>query len=149
MAMLAPRGAPASASPPPDRARPIWSLLGDGADGQFAGGAITGQVPRAMIGRDAFQETDVIGITLPITKHSVSVMTSRRCRRSARSFPYRHRGTPRPVLIDIPKDVQNQKMEWDGATSGRPGVEASQPRSGQPAMRLPPRSASSPRRGGP
>ena len=35
--------------------------------------AITGQVPRAMIGRDAFQETDVIGITLPITKHSVSI----------------------------------------------------------------------------
>ena len=35
--------------------------------------AITGQVPRAMIGRDAFQETDIIGITLPLTKHSVGV----------------------------------------------------------------------------
>ena len=75
--------------------------------------AITGQVPRAMIGRDAFQETDVIGITLPITKHSVLVEdVTVLAARVREAFALATEGRPGPVLIDIPKDVQNQKIEW-------------------------------------
>ena len=77
--------------------------------------AITGQVPRSMIGRDAFQETDVIGITLPITKHSVVVNDITELGDKVReAFYIATEGRPGPVLIDIPKDVQNQKMEWEG-----------------------------------
>jgi acetolactate synthase-1/2/3 large subunit len=79
--------------------------------------AITGQVPRAMIGRDAFQETDVIGISLPVTKHSVLVDDITELPEKVRTaFDIALEGRPGPVLIDIPKDVQNQKMEW---TEGR------------------------------
>jgi acetolactate synthase I/II/III large subunit len=87
--------------------------------------AITGQVPRAMIGRDAFQETDVIGITLPITKHSVSVDDITEMPAKVReAFQIATEGRPGPVLIDIPKDVQNQKMEWarDAATASVDGT---------------------------
>jgi len=80
--------------------------------------AITGQVPRSMIGRDAFQETDIIGITLPITKHSVLVQDiSELAERTREAFDIALEGRPGPVLIDVPKDVQNQKMEWDGGTA--------------------------------
>ncbi len=68
---------------------------------------ITGQVPQHLMGTDAFQETDIIGITLPITKHSVLV------REAAEVGPALHEafhiartGRPGPVLVDIPKDVQ-------------------------------------------
>jgi acetolactate synthase-1/2/3 large subunit len=75
--------------------------------------AITGQVPRAMIGRDAFQETDIIGITLPITKHSVAINdVSELAPKVREAFAVATEGRPGPVLIDIPKDVQNQKIEW-------------------------------------
>lgn len=77
--------------------------------------AVTGQVPRAMLGRDAFQETDVIGITLPITKHSVMVDDITEMPAKVReAFAIATEGRPGPVLIDVPKDVQNQKMEWPG-----------------------------------
>ncbi len=77
--------------------------------------AITGQVPRGMIGRDAFQETDVVGITLPITKHSVVVEDVTELADKVReAFHVATEGRPGPVLVDIPKDVQNQKMEWRG-----------------------------------
>jgi acetolactate synthase-1/2/3 large subunit len=83
--------------------------------------AITGQVPRAMIGRDAFQETDVIGITLPITKHSVSIDDVTEMAVKVReAFAIATEGRPGPVLIDIPKDVQNQKLEWTESTSDAP-----------------------------
>jgi acetolactate synthase-1/2/3 large subunit len=84
--------------------------------------AITGQVPRAMIGKDAFQETDILGITLPITKHNrlvqdVSELAD--CVREA--FDIATEGRPGPVLVDIPKDVQNQKGSWSPAPmSGTP-----------------------------
>ena len=75
--------------------------------------AITGQVARAFIGRDAFQETDVIGITLPITKHSVVVEDITELPAKVReAFHIATEGRPGPVLIDVPKDVQNQKAEW-------------------------------------
>ena len=91
--------------------------------------AITGQVPRAMIGRDAFQETDVVGITLPITKHSVVVEDVTELAAKVReAFAIATEGRPGPVLIDIPKDVQNQKLEWGAGSAGRrPGGSAPRP----------------------
>ncbi|MFQ5874336.1 MAG: biosynthetic-type acetolactate synthase large subunit [Dehalococcoidia bacterium] len=77
--------------------------------------AITGQVPRAMIGKDAFQETDVTGITLPITKHNYLVMDTRELPRIIKEAFYLARtGRPGPVLIDIPKDVQQDEVEFEG-----------------------------------
>ena len=68
--------------------------------------AITGQVPRAAIGRDAFQETDVTGITLPITKHNYLVMEASEIPTAIKeAFHIANTGRPGPVLIDIPKDV--------------------------------------------
>jgi acetolactate synthase-1/2/3 large subunit len=85
--------------------------------------AITGQVPRAMIGRDAFQETDIIGITQPITKHSVLVEDVAELAEAVReAFAVATEGRPGPVLVDIPKDVQTAKAPWtDGGTVGRTG----------------------------
>jgi acetolactate synthase-1/2/3 large subunit len=74
--------------------------------------AITGQVSRAMIGRDAFQETDIIGITLPITKQSYLVQDAAELADVVRdALAVAQSGRPGPVLIDVPKDVQNQKVE--------------------------------------
>jgi acetolactate synthase-1/2/3 large subunit len=75
--------------------------------------AITGQVPRAMIGRDAFQETDIIGITQPITKHSRLVEDVEELADAVReAFAVAREGRPGPVLLDVPKDVQNQKLAY-------------------------------------
>jgi len=69
--------------------------------------AITGQVPRAMIGRGAFQETDVFGMSLPMVKHSYLVMdTADLPRIIQEAFYIASTGRPGPVWIDIPKDVQ-------------------------------------------
>ncbi len=83
--------------------------------------AITGQVPRAMIGRDAFQETDIIGITQPITKHSRLVEDAEELADAVHEvFAVAREGRPGPVLLDVPKDVQNQKVEWTtGQEDGR------------------------------
>jgi acetolactate synthase I/II/III large subunit len=88
--------------------------------------AITGQVPRAMIGRDAFQETDIIGITQPITKHSVLVEDIEDLADAMRdALAIAVEGRPGPVLVDIPKDVQQAKTEWrDSAVAGRRGNRA-------------------------
>ena len=89
--------------------------------------AITGQVPRAMIGRDAFQETDIIGITQPITKHSRLVEDVEELADAVReAFAVATEGRPGPVLLDVPKDVQNQKAEY-----GRTGAAARTARSGR------------------
>ena len=67
---------------------------------------ITGQVPRAAIGRDAFQETDVTGLTLPITKHNYLVMDVNDIAPAIKeAFHIAGTGRPGPVLVDIPKDV--------------------------------------------
>jgi len=69
--------------------------------------AITGQVPTTAIGRGAFQETDVFGVTLPIVKHSYLVMHPGDIPRIvAEAFHIATSGRPGPVVIDIPKDVQ-------------------------------------------
>ena len=81
--------------------------------------AITGQVSRPMIGRDAFQETDIIGITLPITKQSFLVQDAAELADVVReAIRVAQHGRPGPVLIDVPKDVQNQKAEWTGPDVG-------------------------------
>jgi acetolactate synthase-1/2/3 large subunit len=68
--------------------------------------AITGQVPRGAIGSDAFQEADIYGITLPITKHNYLVQTPHELPRVlAEAFHLAATGRPGPVLVDIPKDV--------------------------------------------
>src|SRR5215203_3935611 len=70
--------------------------------------AITGQVARAMMGRDAFQETDIVGITLPITKWSVLVERPEDLADVLHeAFHVARSGRPGPVLVDIPKDIQN------------------------------------------
>jgi len=74
---------------------------------------ITGQVPTGAIGSDAFQETDVTGVTLPITKHSYLVMNVEELAYVIReAFHIARTGRPGPVLIDIPKDVQTAKTEF-------------------------------------
>ena len=68
--------------------------------------AITGQVPRPAIGRDSFQETDITGITLPITKHNMLIMNVEDIALAVKeAFHIARTGRPGPVLLDIPKDV--------------------------------------------
>ncbi len=77
--------------------------------------AITGQVGRAMIGRDSFQETDITGITLPITKHNWLVMdTADLAETIKKAFYLCQTGRPGPVLVDIPKDVFQTKTYFPG-----------------------------------
>ncbi len=93
--------------------------------------AITGQVPRAMIGRDAFQETDIIGITQPITKHSRLVEDVEELADAVHEvFAAAREGRPGPVLLDVPKDVQNQKLEYAG--SARTGGDRREGLTGRP-----------------
>ena len=74
---------------------------------------ITGQVPRPAIGTDAFQETDIYGITLPIVKHSYVVRDPKDMARIvAEAFHIASSGRPGPVLIDIPKDVGLEEFDY-------------------------------------
>ena len=85
--------------------------------------AITGQVPTHLIGNDAFQEADIIGITMPITKHSFqpknpdlipSIIKS--------SFEIAATGRPGPILIDVPKEVQEGELSrFDDSIIDTPG----------------------------
>ncbi|GAB2573059.1 acetolactate synthase [Paractinoplanes abujensis] len=75
--------------------------------------AITGQVSRPAIGTDAFQEADIQGITLPITKHNFLVQTPEELPRIlAEAFHLAATGRPGPVLVDIPKDVQQAQTTF-------------------------------------
>ncbi len=68
--------------------------------------AITGQVPRPAIGTDAFQETDVTGVTLPITKHNMLIMDVKDVAQAIHdAFHIARTGRPGPVLVDIPRDI--------------------------------------------
>jgi len=74
--------------------------------------AITGQVNQAMIGRGAFQETDIIGVTLPIVKHSYLVTDIHDIPRIVKeAFYIAQSGRPGPVVIDLPKNVQQQRAQ--------------------------------------
>ena len=75
--------------------------------------AITGQVPIPAIGSDAFQETDVTGVTLPITKHNYLVTDVNELAYTMKeAFHIARTGRPGPVLVDVPKDVQNAEIEF-------------------------------------
>jgi acetolactate synthase-1/2/3 large subunit len=75
--------------------------------------AITGQVGQALIGRDAFQETDITGITLPITKHNYLVQSADEIAPTIREAFYLARsGRPGPVLVDIPKNVFQESAKF-------------------------------------
>jgi acetolactate synthase-1/2/3 large subunit len=74
--------------------------------------AITGQVPQAMIGRNAFQETDIFGVTLSVVKHSYLVTDVRDISRIVKeAFYLAQSGRPGPVVIDVPKNIQQQRCE--------------------------------------
>jgi acetolactate synthase-1/2/3 large subunit len=75
--------------------------------------AITGQVARPFIGKDAFQEIDITGITLPITKHNYLVLDAGSLAGTVKEAFYLARtGRPGPVLIDLPRDVQIEQAEF-------------------------------------
>jgi acetolactate synthase I/II/III large subunit len=74
---------------------------------------ITGQVAYSVIGTDAFQEADTVGITMPITKHNWLITDAQDIPRVVReAFHVATTGRPGPVLVDLPKDVANAPMEW-------------------------------------
>lgn len=75
---------------------------------------ITGQVPRAMIGTDAFQEVDTYGMSIPITKHNFLVRHARDLLHIIpEAFSIAASGRPGPVLIDIPRDVQLERVDFE------------------------------------
>ena len=84
--------------------------------------AITAQVPRAMIGSDAFQEIDTYGLTVPITKHNWLVRSAAELLDVVpEAFRVAASGRPGPVVIDVPKDVQSEVIEVRGLPHpGRP-----------------------------
>lgn len=74
---------------------------------------ITGQVPRHLLGTDAFQETDIVGITMPITKWNYQVTNAAEIPAIiAKAFYLANSGKPGPVLIDITKNAQFELMDW-------------------------------------
>mgnify|MGYP001315785377 CR=1 FL=1 len=105
-----------------------WATSGPGATNLVTGIAsaqmdsvpmvvITGQVSRAAIGSDAFQETDTTGITLPITKHNYLIMDPEEIPRAIHeAFHIANSGRPGPVLVDIPKDVFQEKGVFEYPT---------------------------------
>lgn len=75
--------------------------------------AITGNVPNSLIGRDSFQEVDITGVTMPITKHNFFVKKIEDLAPTIReAFRIAKSGRPGPVLVDIPKDVQTAVYEY-------------------------------------
>ena len=75
---------------------------------------VTGQVGRPSIGTDAFQETDITGITLPITKHNFLVMEAKDIARVIKeAFFIANSGRPGPVLVDIPRDVFMEEVDYE------------------------------------
>jgi acetolactate synthase-1/2/3 large subunit len=75
---------------------------------------ITGQVAYSVIGTDAFQECDTVGITMPVTKHNWLITDAQDIPRTIReAFHVATTGRPGPVLVDVPKDIANQMMDWE------------------------------------
>lgn len=76
---------------------------------------ITGQVASSLLGSDAFQETDVVGIVHPVTKWAIQVRSAEEIPATiARAFYIAKNGRPGPVVVDLSKDAQLGKMEWNG-----------------------------------
>jgi acetolactate synthase-1/2/3 large subunit len=81
---------------------------------------ITGQVPSNAIGSDAFQETDIFGITLPIVKHSYVVRDPQDIARIvAEAFHIAATGRPGPVLVDVPKDIGLEEFNYEPVAPGQ------------------------------
>ena len=75
--------------------------------------AITGQVQAHNLGRDAFQEIDIVGVTIPITKYNVLVRSGEELLSVLRrAFKIAREGRPGPVLVDIPSSIQTSEVEW-------------------------------------
>lgn len=76
--------------------------------------AITGNVPCSLIGKDSFQEVDIVGVTMPVTKHNFIVKDIRELADTLRSaFKIAKSGRPGPVLVDIPKDIQTGVWDFE------------------------------------
>lgn len=87
--------------------------------------ALTGQVPQALIGTDAFQEVDTYGLTVPITKHNFLVRSvAELIEVVPQAFALAESGRPGPVAIDVPKDVQQAGIEIDESDLPAPGRRA-------------------------
>ena len=89
---------------------------------------ITGQVPSTLIGTDAFQETDMTGVTLPVTKHNYLVTRPEEIAPTIReAFYIAQSGRPGPVVVDITKDAQQKSCEvaWDDSAISLPGYRPS------------------------
>lgn len=75
--------------------------------------AITGQVAVSMLGRDSFQEIDIVGVTMPITKYNIMVRKGSELLPALRkAFALAKEGRPGPVLVDIPSSIQVEEIEW-------------------------------------
>ena len=75
--------------------------------------AITGQVAVSMLGRDSFQEIDIVGVTMPITKYNIMVRKGSELLPALRkAFTLAKEGRPGPVLVDIPSSIQVEEIEW-------------------------------------
>ncbi len=84
--------------------------------------AITGNVPRVLLGKDSFQEVDIAGVTMPITKHNWIVRSAGELAEVMReAFLVARSGRPGPVLVDIPKDVSAELADWEPLRPGTAG----------------------------
>src|SRR5436305_1688295 len=103
---------------------------------------ITGQVGSKLLGSDAFQETDITGVTLPITKHNYLITRADEVASVVReAFYVAKSGRPGPVLIDITKDAQqsNAEFDWEAAAPKMPGYRpdlSPEPREYEQALEL-------------
>jgi acetolactate synthase I/II/III large subunit len=99
---------------------------------------ITGQVPSTVIGSDAFQETDIFGITLPIVKHSYVVRDPQQMSRIvAEAFYIASTGRPGPVLVDIPKDIGAQEFDYQPVAPGAVQLAGYHPTTQKDSQQLP------------
>ena len=74
---------------------------------------LSGQVPTGLIGNDAFQEVDIVGITRPCTKHNYLVMSIEELAATVKeAFHLARSGRPGPILVDIPKDITKESIEY-------------------------------------
>src|SRR5919106_4257831 len=103
-------GAPPAGARSPRRDGPGGRVAGRGGRGPMK---VTGQVPTPVVGNDAFQEADITGITMPITKHNFLVTDPGEVAETIRqAFHIASTGRPGPVLVDIPKDVLVNETTW-------------------------------------
>lgn len=104
--------------------------------------AITGQVPTSLLGRDGFQESDVFGISMPVTKHNYLITDIKDLPMALKeAFYIAQTGRPGPVLVDICKDVQQASMEFEypaevNLPGYRPNISAPDPQSVAKAAQL-------------